>query len=304
MDHAVPDVRVALGGEAGTLARGSLRAVTVRLGLDQTDSLTLRLSGPAEPRCAPGEPVTVHLGFGGHLVSVFSGEVTACGTELDEGGVSRTVRGLADAHRAFRRRVPERISVGGRERTRLGETDGAWTRAAARNGAPLVVRTLQPGPEHEPDGRAGVTLRLGGDLLGFEARADFTSTPARVDVRGWDELRREAVIASAGPGSEWPGTRPAVPAPFAGPRFLLREGLDARADAQALADAAFARAAERTVIAAARLRGRPDLAPGDRVTLAKLGAPLDGPWRVRAATHLWVPTGFETRVELTRSGWR
>lgn len=161
--------------------------------------------------------------------------------------------------------------------------------------------------------RSGAELRLvqGNDLLSVNARADLADQRTTVSFRGWDDLAVEAIAEEA--------SNDVVQAEVAGGRtgpVIVGDVFDspslsrARHDvlsttaAQTYAEAEMRRRARSFVAIDGVTSGTPDLVPGARLDLRRVGRPFEGAgYRCCWARHSYdLSNGYRTTFRAERPG--
>ena len=150
----------------------------------------------------------------------------------------------------------------------------------------------------------GLQLVKGKNLLEFQGVITAADQVADVEVRGWDPVAKQEVVgqASASTSSSAAGLTPAVIAGrFGGPRLVSASTLhdrqaDAAAEAKAIAEHVGATSAEFHAV----VRGDPRLRAGVAVSLALVGEPFDGKYRVTSSRHVYDSIdGYTTRLSVS-----
>ena len=277
---------------------------------------------------------------GGQLL--IRGEVTALEAEFSGGGTTTVVRGFDKSHRLVRgrstlayqnstyadvvRKVAQRagINVG-----RVDATSGVhqqvvqgnvsdWDfvrRLAAEVGYVVEVvddklnfrKPDQASTAPEP-GTLSATgpgaLVKGENLLEFQGVVTAADQVAAVEVRGWDEKAKQAVVgeAAAATPSAAAGLSPReVASKVKGGRHVSVTTLhdrqaDAAAEAKAIAEHIGGTSAEFQAV----VRGDPTLRAGTAVSLGLVGEPFDGRYVLTSARHVYAPAdGYTTRVSVS-----
>ena len=163
------------------------------------------------------------------------------------------------------------------------------------------------GRERRPG--ADLLLVQGNELIAIEARMDLAHQRSTVEYRGWDDLRVEAISADASgdiirgeiaDGRIGPDLVAEV-FDHASIRRSRRDVLSADS-AQAYADGEMRRRARAFVTVEGTTAGSPDLVPGARLDLRRVGGPFEGDgYRVTFAHHSYDPnTGYRTRFRAER----
>jgi phage protein D len=164
------------------------------------------------------------------------------------------------------------------------------------------------GREQRPG--ADLLLVQGNELIAIEARMDLAHQRSAVEYRGWDDLRVEAISAEATGDiirGEISGGR--IGPDLVGEVFeqasirRSRRDVLSSASAQAYADAEMRRRARGFVCVEGTTSGTPDLVPGARLDLRRVGRPFEGDgYRVTFAHHSYDPTtGYRTRFRAERA---
>lgn len=289
-----------------------------------------------------GSPVKIYATAGDdpQRQLLVSGEVTALEVDLDATGTFTVVRGLDHSHRFLRgRRVAGyqqmtasdvAVQIAQRAGLPVGDVDATTTvyehlaqpgisdweflhRLADLAGAEVSVvdgafvfrdpaRAAQaPSPSTRPDASPYV-LEFGRNLLRCQVAVTAADQVAEVEVRGWDVVAKEAVVArspAAGSDRLALGVTPGQAAePFGKAVFLATDtpyATQAAADqaAHSLAADLAGSLAELDAVA----MGIPKLRAGTAVTLANVGAPFEGKYTISSSRHVFDPdVGYQTWV--------
>ncbi len=266
------------------------------------------------------------------------GEVTALEKEADGTGTYTVIRGLDTSHRLLRgrrvtsfremsvadvaRRVAKTagIEVGEVESTSTtheqlsqgNETDWAFLRRLAADvGAEVTVANGKldfKKPTRAGDAPAGqdasespLVLEVGKNVLRLRAVVTSAEQVPSVEVRGWDDANKRAVVgtAEAVTAVAEVGAKPAdLATKFAAPVLVAT---DTPYATQGEVDAAAKALAEQVAGGFAELeavmRGNPKVRAGTAVSLVNAGKPFDGKYTVTATRHVFEPdTGYTTWV--------
>jgi phage protein D len=141
-------------------------------------------------------------------------------------------------------------------------------------------------------------LVMGQDLLEFRPRVTSAGQVARVEVRGWDQKARQAVVATAPAGTtlaELPDTPGALAAVFGDPVLVVEGRYEsartAESAAKALAEKVGGAAAEASGVA----RGNPRLKAGTAVNISSVARPFAGRYTLTHTRHTFDPRdGYRT----------
>jgi phage protein D len=159
--------------------------------------------------------------------------------------------------------------------------------------------------------RDGADLELvqGNELVAVQARADLAHQRSEVTFRGWDDLQVAAIVETAGAdlvtaeiasGRSGPDVVGSV---FTGTALSrARRDVLSGAVARAYARAEMRRRARAFVTVDGTTAGTPDLMPGARLDLRRVGQPFEGDgYRVTHAHHSYdLTTGYRTRFRAER----
>jgi len=307
--------------------------------LDAFEILVAPDDGPGglDDRFQLGSEVTIEVGHedSPSMQPLIEGDVTALEPSFPEGGPARLrVRGHDRLHRLRRGRrtrafqevsdadVVRQIAAELGLEARVDDTgpprghtfqrncsDADLLGELARRNGFLVrvhgrtlefVRPARTSP-------AATTLRWGEDLIACELRWSTHDLVTRVEVRGWDYRRKQAVvgIATAQQVDRMEGRETAADVAdraHGGATLVL---VDARAgtqdEANQVARAELEARSARFGSGSAITRGNPDLRSGQTVRLEGVGA-FGGAWFVVATRHVVDPrSGYRTHLELARN---
>jgi phage protein D len=192
----------------------------------------------------------------------------------------------------------------------LDESDLAFLRRllARYDGDLQVVGTeLHVSPRRDVR-RGTLELELHGQLRRVRVLADLAHQVTEVTVSGWDSTRGERVTAASsganlGPGGGRTGAQ-ILDAIRARSEHIGHLAVSSRAEAQAIADAAFDSRARRFVCLDGTAEGNPALRVGTHVTVSGLGNRFDNTYYVVRACHRYGSTGYETDFEAECAFWR
>jgi phage protein D len=266
------------------------------------------------------------------------GDVTALEKEADGTGTFTVIRGLDKSHRLLRGRrvasyrqmtvsdVAQRVArnagldVGRVDATTTvldqvsqgNATDWAFLRDLASGvGAEVAVADgrldfRKPSPAGEAPGQVDaaespLVLEVGRNVLRLRAVVTSAEQVPSVEVRGWDDVHKRAVVGTA-PAATRVAEVGAKPADLAEAfRAPVLVAADTPYATQGEVDAAAKALAEQVAGGFAELeaviRGNPQVRAGTAVSLANAGAPFDGKYTVTATRHVFEPeTGYTTWV--------
>jgi phage protein D/phage baseplate assembly protein gpV len=282
----------------------------------------------AEIRVAAKVEVAVQLSGSGGPTPLLTGEVTSLETDIGPGGRQTTVRGYDPAHRLVdARRVATYVNVTASDVVRtvagnhglpLGRVDATtevlahvwqpnisdWEmlqRLAARSGRVVGVadgrldfrRPVEA--RGAPSGTTGArqdpaVVEQGVNLLSLRATVTSASQVREVEARGWDQLRKRALVGRAQastPGAQLSTTDPArLGAQFSTPPLVVASTSfasqgQATVGARAVADRVGGGFAE----IEATVLGNPRIGVGLPVALVGCGDPFDGRYVVSGVRH-------------------
>lgn len=289
---------------------------------------------------ALGRPLEVAISQGGTgQTPLFAGEVVALEAEFDGGGSFAVVRAMDKSHRLLRGRKTRtflQVSYDDVVRTVAQETgltaqvDATgvvhpyilqanrtdWellTELAAEIGYDLTVAgtalrfkrpavtTAAPTAGDVDQPAQARQLVKGVNLLAVHAALRATDQVSTVEVRGWDPVRKQAVVATAATGSATGSTAGVAPSAaataFSSRPQLVSTGVPYRT--QAAAQRAATGLAHQQTSAFAELTGTavgdPELRAGTAVSLGGVGAPFDGKYVLTTVRHTSDPDeGYTT----------
>jgi phage protein D len=291
-----------------------------------------------DARVRIGTRVTVKAGKAGESeqTQIFAGEVVALEAHLTEAGSVAVMRAFDYSHRLSRGRITKTYAgmkdsdiareVAERVGLEIGtlddsgpvheyasqhnQTDMEFLRARAQEiGFEVGVRDgkfdfrtsadSSSGPaEGDYDSDDPLQLVYGTELLEFLPRLSSNGQVERVQVRGWDPVRKERLVgeAQAGTTSVDVPVKPAQLASVFGAPVLV--ATDRLHRSQASVDAAARSAAEHvgsaSVTAEGRALGNPKIKPGAVISVSVVGESFNGRYVVTSATHRFNPQGYRT----------
>jgi phage protein D len=149
-------------------------------------------------------------------------------------------------------------------------------------------------------------LVKGVNILDFQGSITGADQVATVEVRGWDPATKKEVVASqpAKTNGATPGVLPAAIASKFGSatRVNTATPYDKQADATGKAGSLSQRIAGGSAEFRATVIGDPKLKAGTAVSVAQVGDPFDGKYRLTSARHVYDEIdGYRTHVEVTGS---
>lgn len=292
----------------------------------------------ADGRIRIGSTISVKAAAigGSEPTPIFTGEVTALEATFTESGTLAVVRGYDPSHRLFRGRITRTYAgmkdsdiaaeIAERVGLKVGtiddsgpvhefvsqhnQTDMEFLRGRAseigfevgvRDGAfefrrPAESTTGPAAGDYESDDP--LQLVFGLDLLEFHPRVTSAGQVQRVQTRGWDPVKKEALVgeAAAGTTSTDVPSKPADLAAVFGDPLVVATDQPLRS--QAAVDAAARSLAEQignaSVEAEGVARGNPRIKPGVAVSVSVVGDQFSGRYVVTSATHRFTPQGFRT----------
>ena len=272
---------------------------------------------------------------------IFSGEVVALEATVSESGSVAIVRAFDHSHRLNRGRRTKSYSgmkdsdIAGEIAERVGlevgtiddsgpvhdhlsqhnQTDMEFLRArSVELGFEVGVRDgkfdfrkpaeSSSGPaEGDYDSDNPLQLVYGADLLEFRPRLSSNGQVGRVQVRGWDPVKKEALVGEA-PTATSSTDVPIKPADLAsvfGEAVLVATDRPHRS--QAAVDAAARSAAERvgnaSVTAEGATLGNPRIRPGSILSISVVGVPFNGRYAVTSVAHRFTNQGFRSLFVVT-----
>jgi len=177
-------------------------------------------------------------------------------------------------------------------RVQLNESDLAFLRRVLAEydaDVQVVDRDLQVVPRSQVQ-RGTLDLELHSQLRSVRVLADLSQQVTKITTAGWDPAQGQRVTGSStganpGPGSGRQGKEVLQAAIGARPEHVRDVAVMTRAEAQALADAAFDRRARRFVTLEGTAEGNPALRVGTQLRLSRISARWDNTYYVVRAWH-------------------
>jgi phage protein D len=288
-------------------------------------------------RFAIGKPIVIEMGDADHKRCVFDGEITAIEIDGDLDGLSRVIVTAYDrAHRLQRGRKTrtflnvtdseiaskiareyglqpdvETTSISHEWVLQHNQTDMEFlSERAARNGFTLIVvgqkLLFKPpsGATNEP-----ITITWRHELLAFRARVSAGEQVDRVEVRGWDPLRKQAVSAEANrPNQTWSNGITSTGGSTAQQSFgnaamaVLREPVYSQDQAKALAQAVLDDLGGMFIQSEGTALGNPLLRLGSKVRVEGVGSQFSGEYVTTDVRHVYEQSGYQ--IEFKAAGTR
>ena len=317
----VPDCRVSVDGKKLTVDKDAqLTRVEVDLDVDLFGRCVLVFNDPAQNLIngkdfQSGTAVKVEFGFAHQLKKVFEGEVVAlepqfrrdlppslrviCQESLHRLALSQMTRAYnnVDDGEIVKKIATEhglsgQAPAGTKQHVLQGNvTDAVFLRRlASTHGNHLRIegKKLIIGP---PPRGAQVILGPGDGIKKLKVHIKSNSQVSEVSAHGWDPVQKREIVATARPqGQVGQGARQH------GKGSLAIAGHGDRpadvATAEKMAQGRLRRIAERFATLAGEVIGDARLLPGASVELEKMGADIDGTWRVDKALHQFSKHGY------------
>jgi uncharacterized protein involved in type VI secretion and phage assembly len=168
----------------------------------------------------------------------------------------------------------------------------------AADGSKLVFDKIGSG------GDSREKLAFGRDLLSFGARATAASFQEKSEVRGWDEVKKEAIIGTASGGdADIDDKVTAAASPFKAAQagtLLIREGIKAHLDE--IAKASVERSIDANLQAEGTCNGNPKLQVDKLVEVANVCARYNRKYRLSHVRHRWSADASFTTEFTCRGG--
>ena len=328
----IPDCRVSVDGKKLDIGKdAALTRVDVDLDLDLFGQCVLTFNDPKlvlinGKDFASGTAVKVELGFHTKLQEVFEGEVVALEPifRRDTPPLLKVVcqeslhrLALSPMTRAFNQVDDKQIATkiaqehgltaqapsGTKEHILQGNvTDAVFLRRlAAKSGNTLRIegKKLIIGPP--PKGQ-NIDIVPGDGLRKIKVKIKANTQVGEVTVHGWDPKTKKEITAKAKPqGSTQDGAKKYgnnASLAIAGHSLMPAD----TASAEAMAKGRLRKIAEGFIEAQGDMIGNPEVVPGAVLNLDKLGAEIDGSYRVHHAAHAFDKHGYFVRFDAVRIG--
>ena len=326
----VPACHVSMGGSPLPLEKSAaLTRVTVELDVDLFGQCVLQFNDPDlllinGKDFAAGTAVKVELGFAPQRKRVFEGEVVAlepqfrrdlpaslkvvCQESLHRLALSAMTRAFNDVddkqivtqiarEHGLSAQAPSGTTA---HVLQANVTDAAFLRRLAQkqgnhlriSGKQLIVGPPPSGPRIAVGPESGVSR--------MKVKINAGAQVSEISVHGWDPAQKREIVGKAkaqgvtGEGSRAYGGSAVLS--FAGDH----QGPADPATAEAMAKGRMRKIAEGYVTAQVEMLGDPEVAPGAEMKFEKLGAQLDGTWRVERATHSFSKQGYFVKFGAVR----
>ena len=321
LERLIPAAKVSLEGNPLPAAlAAALTRVSVDLDVDLFGQCTLQFIDPKLKLIngtdfTSGAQIKVELGFGAGKAAVFSGDVVAleplfqrdlppllrvvCQESLHRLALSAMTRSFNDVDdKQIVTQIAQEHGLSGdgpagtKQHILQGNiTDASFLRRIAQasgNHLRIEGKKLVVGP---PPSGGQVAVGPGGGVRKIKVRIQSNNQVESIAVHGYDpKTKREVVGTARGEGEIGAGTRSAKGRTLA---FAGQEMQPADvASAEAMAKGRMRKLAEGHVVATVEMLGNPLLTPGAQVKFEKLGAQLDGTYRVERATHEFNKHGY------------
>ncbi|NDJ84541.1 MAG: VgrG-related protein [Chloroflexi bacterium] len=150
----------------------------------------------------------------------------------------------------------------------------------------------------DPSGNA-VELEWGENLISFRPRLTVANQVNEVTVKGWDPLKKEAIVGKATSSKtspeiglgEWGGSS-AQSALSAAKKLQVRHPVQSQADADNVAKAILNDINSGFIEAEGEALGVPDLKAGMLVKVTSIGSKFSGKYKLTAVRHVYTADGF------------
>jgi phage protein D/phage baseplate assembly protein gpV len=160
------------------------------------------------------------------------------------------------------------------------------------------------GPEQgDVNSREPLQLVYGANLISFRARVSSGGLADEVEVRGWDPVAKQALVATAQPTSNGASlaSSPASLASASGAQrhVSVRQVVDSPDEAQTLADSLAGRIGATFAEVEGTVVGTPTLRAGSAVSVSMVGAQFEGRYTLSRARHTFDGRGYRTHFAVT-----
>lgn len=275
---------------------------------------------------------------GGELIT---GEVAALEAELDERGSHLVARGYDRSYRLSRSARAETYhdvtdgdlarSVASRANVPTGRIDDTstvyphvfqpgitdWAFLRSRAAALGWVVSVHGGrlnfhaPTDADQGPApgdyeshqSLQLVYGANLRSFRARLSSAALAEEVEVRGWDPIAKQALVATAAPASNGASLQqtPASLASASGAErhVSVRRVVDSVDEAQTIANALAGRLSSTFAEIEGIAAGDPNLSAGSAVSVSMVGGPFEGRYTLSVVRHTFDAHDYRTHFAVT-----
>ena len=326
----IPDCRVSLDGKKLNVEMDArLTKVEVDLDVDLFGQCILVFNDPAQKLIngtdfKSGTPVKVEIGFASTVQKVFEGEVVAlepqfrcdmptslrvvCQESLHRLALSQMTRAFHDVDDkqivgkiANEHGLSGDAPAGSKQHVLQGNvTDAVFLRRLAQkhgNHLRIEGKKLIIGP---PPKGAQLTIGPGDGTRKVKVRIQTKDQVEEIAVHGYDPKTKQEFVGKAkGQGVTGEGTQKygkGKTLSFAGQEHQPRD----QATAEAMAKGRMRKLAEGHVVANVESIGDPGMLPGATVKLEKLGAEIDGSYRVERALHHFSKHGYYVNFKAVR----
>jgi phage protein D len=326
----IPDCKVSVDGKKlDTEKDAALTRVEVDLDVDLFGQCTLVFNDPQQKLIngkdfESGTAVKVEIGFASKLQKVFEGEVVAleprfrrdsppslrvvCQESLHRLALSQMTRAFNDVDdKQIATKIAQEHGLsadapsGTKEHVLQGNvTDATFLRRLAQkhgNHLRIEGKKLIIGP---PPSGANITVGPGDGLRKVKVRIQSNTQVEEITVHGYDPKTKQEFVGKAkGQGVVGEGTQKygkGKTLSFAGHEHQPAD----QATAEAMAKGRMRKIAEGHVVATLETIGNPQMVPGATVKLEKMGADIDGSYRVEKALHQFSKHGYYVNLKAVR----
>ncbi|MFN2550363.1 MAG: phage late control D family protein [Myxococcales bacterium] len=326
----IPDCKVSVDGKKlDTEKDAALTRVEIDLDVDLFGQCTLIFNDPQQKLIngkdfESGTAIKVEIGFASKLQKVFEGEVVAlepqfrrdmppslrvvCQEGLHRLALSQMTRAFNDVDdKEIANKIAQEHGLsadapsGTKEHILQGNvTDATFLRRLAQkhgNHLRIEGKKLIIGP---PASGATITVGPGDGLRKVKVRVQSNTQVEEITVHGYDPKTKQEFVGKAkGTGVVGEGTQKygkGKTLSFAGHEHQPAD----QATAEAMAKGRMRKIAEGHVVATLETIGNPGMIPGATVKLEKMGAQIDGSYRVEKALHHFSKHGYYVNLKAVR----
>jgi phage protein D len=328
----IPDCRISVGGKTLELSQdAALTRVDVDLDVDLFGQCILSFNDPKLKLIngklfASGVAIKVEIGFHTKLKKIFEGEVVGlepqfrrdlpvslkviCQESIHRLALSQMTRAFNDVDDkeivtkiAQEHGLSAKAPSGTKEHILQGNiTDAAFLRRLAQkhgNHLRIEGKKLIIGP---PPKGADVQVAPGDGLRKVKIKIKASQQVSEISVHGWDPKTKKEIVGKAkgegeiGKGAKAHGGKATLS--FAGHEHAPSDV----ATAEKMAKGRMRKIAEGFVLAQGEMVGNTGVIPGSHLNLDKMGAKIDGQYRVEHAVHAFSKHGYFVNFKAVRVG--
>ncbi|MCU0497608.1 MAG: contractile injection system protein, VgrG/Pvc8 family [Anaerolineae bacterium] len=342
IEQLVPDFAIKINGAPFTAGRPDLISLAVNEKLDTASIATFtfvtwdtrnnELTWIDDSRFKIGNTATIELGYVDALEPLIDGEITGLEASFAAGGTPTFTVIVTDmSHRLLRHRrssvylnmkdsaIASQIASGAGLSAMVDDTVVTLPYVYQNNMTDmsfLLERALRIGYEvfvidkklyfnKRSDSVASTTLAWNTDLLEFSPSLYSHGQVKSVQVRGWDYIKKEAIVGQSSAVTKKLGAKDgksAISSFGEADHVVVKYPVSSKAEADKMAQGILDDLSLEFINAIGMCYGNPQVRMGKVVTLSELGTRFSGDYYITSATHHYSPKhGYRTTFNARRN---